>query len=171
MTTVQAPGPGDIGLVKIRGAEGRWIRVGQWLNGDGYADFEHAFVVVSPTHLVEAEPAGAREVPLSEYAWARVVWLRCPDRYRAAVAQTAQTFVGTPYGFLDYLALAAHRFRLPVPGLRAFIGDTRSMICSQLAVEAARRGGWDLFPGEWDGYVTPGMLYELATAKLRKGFA
>lgn len=171
MADVVAPGPGDIGLVRIRGAEGRLIRVGQWLLGNGYADFEHAFVMVSSTHLVEAEPAGAREVPLSEYGWAQVVWLRCPDQYRAAVAQQAQTFVGVPYGFADYLALAAHRFRLPVPGLRAFIGDTHSMICSQLAVAAARRGGWEVLSPEWDGYVTPGALYELAEGTMKKGFS
>lgn len=167
----QTPSPGDIGLVKVHGTEGRLIRLGQALNGDGYEDFEHAFVYVGGGELVEAEPAGARLSALGEYEPQAVVWLRCPPQYGQKVAAAARGLVGTSYGFLDYLALAAHRFHLPIPGLRGFIGDTRSLICSQLAVEAARRGGWDLFPNEWDGYVTPGMLWKRATITIEKGSA
>jgi hypothetical protein len=170
--TVVVPGPGDIGLVRMRGAEGRLVRVGQWLAGGGYADFEHAFVYLGGGELVEAEPKGARISALGEYVPASIVWLRCPDQYREAVAAAARGMVGVPYSWLDYFAIAAHRFRLPVPGLRGYINATGHEMCSQLADRAALLAGWHLFAdGRWQGYVKPVDLYELAMAKMKKGFA
>lgn len=170
MSAPVTPGLGWIGLVRIPGAGGRLIRVGQFLLGDGYADFEHAFTYVGDGQVVEAEPSGARLAPLSEYDGAGVVWLRCPPQYGAAVAAAARALRGTPYGFADYLALAARRFHLPVPGLRAYIRRSRSLVCSQLCVKAARDGGWDVLGREWDGYATPGALRGLA-AKQGEGAA
>lgn len=173
---VVVAGAGDIGLVRIPGAGGFLIRVGQWLNGDGFADYEHAFVMVQGASLVEgttrllqggvlveAEPQGARLADFTRsYGGGNVVWLRCPDEHRESVAEAARALVGTPYGFADYLALALRRIHLPVPGLRAYIRSTRSLICSQLCVQAAREGGWMLLGAEFDGYVTPGALRRLA---------
>lgn len=157
------PQPGDIGLVPIVGNVGLAIRIGQWLNGSGFANYEHAFVFVGQNRIVEAEPDGAREVSLDEYDSRTIAWLRCPNQYRAAVAQQAQTFVGTPYGFLDYAVIAAHRIHLPIPGLKRRANSTNSMICSQLAVEAARRGGWDLLGTKPSGFITPDDLDRLVT--------
>lgn len=158
------PNPGDIGLVTVTGQVGRLIRVGQWANGDGYRDYEHAFVYVGGWQLVEAEPAGARLVSYDEYSTRALLWLRCPRQLGDAVAEAARTLVGTPYSALDYFALAAHRFHLPAPFLRARIESTGELICSQLADLAAARGGWHLFDdGRWPGYVTPGALADLAT--------
>ncbi len=174
MTAVTAymPQPGDIGLVRIRGLEGRAIRAAQWANGDGYKDTEHAFGLKDAKTLVEAEPGGARLSALGEYDPASIVWLRCPDEHREAVAAAYLGLLHTPYSFLDYDALAAHRLHIPAPGLRAYIQDTGHMICSQLVDEGARRGGWQLFDDRrWPGYVTPGALRKLAAAKLEKGFA
>ncbi|MGI5508516.1 hypothetical protein [Streptomyces sp. CA-106131] len=61
------PQPGDIGLTGITGPVGRLIQIGQWLNGDGFGPYEHAFIVVPDDQLIEAEPGGAQVVPLSEY--------------------------------------------------------------------------------------------------------
>jgi hypothetical protein len=114
---------------------------------------------------VEAQPGGARLAELSEYDGRDVLWLHCPPEYQAAVAEAASGLVGTPYSALDYLALATHRLHIPASGLRAYIGSTGHMICSQLVDEAARRGGWHLFDdGRWPGYVTPGALTRLALA-------
>ena len=158
-----APGPGDIGLVRIPGAGGPLIRVGQWLDGDGFADFEHAFVAVGGGELVEAEPGGARIRPLSEYDGQAVVWLRCPAQYGDAVAAAARSMAGVGYSWLDYWAIAAHRLRLPVPGLRTYIGSTGHWMCSAMADRAAMLGGWHLFADKrWEGYVTPGSLRRLA---------
>lgn len=162
MADAVAPGPGDIGLVRIPGAGGFLIRVGQFLLGSGFADVEHAFVYLGGGDLVEAEPGGARIRPLSEYDGTRVMWLRCPDECREAVAAAAAGMVGVGYSWLDYWAIAAHRLHLPVPGLRSYIGSTGHEMCSALADEAARRGGWHLLSGVWPGYVTPGALRKLA---------
>lgn len=157
------PHPGDIGLVVMRGDLGRLIRVGQWLDGDGFENYEHAFVYLGDGSLVEAEPGGARRDSSARYESFDVAWLPCPPRSRSAVADAARQLVGTPYSFLDYAALATHRVHVPAPGLRRYIGDTGHLICSQLADEAARRGGWHLFDDDrWPGYVTPGALFQLA---------
>jgi hypothetical protein len=159
------PHAGDIGLVVMRGDLGRLIRVGQWLDGDGFENYEHAFVYLGDESLVEAEPGGARREPSTKYDSFDVVRLECPPQCRAAVVEAARELIGTPYSFLDYAALATHRLHVPAPGLRHYIGDTGHLICSQLADEAARRGGWHLFDdNRWPGYVTPGALFQLARA-------
>lgn len=168
--TGRTPQPGDIGLVKVHGTEGRLIRFGQWLNGNGFEDVEHAFVHLGGGQLVEAEPGGARISALGEYAPGAVVWLRCPPQYGPAVAAVARSLEGVPYSFADYAALAAHRLRLPLPGLRGFVSSSHHVICSQLCDLAAQRGGWHLFAdGRWPGYVTPGALYKLAIAQEEEG--
>jgi hypothetical protein len=69
--------------------------------------------------------------------------------------------VGTPYSFLDYVAIAAHRFHLPIPGLKRFIASTRHEICSALVDEVYRRAGFALFSdARWPGYVVPAALWE-----------
>jgi hypothetical protein len=167
-----APKPGDIGLVKMPGTVGRVIRSAQWLNGEGYKDYEHAFTVVGnmirggdtgpddSMKIVEAMPGGALLSPLSRYAHLEPVYLRCPDHFRDPVADAAMSFVGVPYSAADYAALAAHRFHIPVPGLKRYIESSGHMICSQLADRAAGLGGWHIFTdGRWPGYVTPAGLY------------
>lgn len=156
------PSPGDIGLVAINGRVGLGIRVGQWLCGDGWHHYEHAFVNVGGGQVVEAMPHGARLGRLDRYDPATVAWLRCPPIYSDRVAAAARGYVDTPYSFVDYLAIAAHRVRIPTPHLRAYIDSSGHMICSQLCDRAAEAGGWHLFDdGRWHGYVRPGDLYRL----------
>lgn len=157
------PRPGDIGCTQITGDVGRLIRFGQWLNGSGFADFEHAFVFVGDGQIVEAEPGGARIADLDEYDARTIVWLRCPAQFRQSVAQAARSLVGTPYSFADYLAFALHRFHIPAPKLRRYIQSSKHLICSALADRAAELGGWILFSdGRWDGYVDPADIAKLA---------
>lgn len=152
--------PGDIGLVSVSGLVGRAIRIGQWLNGDGWSRYEHAFVAVDPGTVVQAQPGGAVRAPMPNLL---VMWLSCPDQYRDGVVKAALELVGTPYSFADYAALAAVRLHLPSKRLRAYVKSTGHMICSQLCDEAARRGGWHLFTdGRLPQDVTPGDLWQLA---------
>jgi hypothetical protein len=163
MGAAVTPSPGDIGLVRIHGAAGVGIRAAQWANGDGFADYEHAFGMVDAETLLEAEPGGSRLRPLSRYAGEPIMWLRCPDRSAAEVATAYRGLVDVPYSLLDYGALALHRLHIPAPGLRAYIQDSGHAICSQLVDEGARRGGWQLFDDQrWEGYCTPGALRRLA---------
>lgn len=154
------PGFGDIGCTTIKGDVGWLIRLGQWLNGDGYRNIEHCFVHVGNSQIVEAEPGGARLAPLTEYDAREIVWVRCPEAHRQAVAAAARNLIGTPYSALDYVAIAAHRFH--IPGLKRVALSTASMICSTLAVVAARRGGWPLLTPTPAGYIVPDMLAALA---------
>jgi hypothetical protein len=77
---------------------------------------------------------------------------------RDAICLAARGYIGTPYSWLDYLAIAAHRLRIPVPGLRRFIESDKSMICSQLVDRVYADAGVHLFSGVWPGYVTPADL-------------
>jgi hypothetical protein len=172
------PQPGDIGLTTISGWGGRAIRLGQWLNGDGFGEYAHAFVVseyrkglADIPWIVEAMPGGAKHVK-NWHPADSTVYLRCPDVYREAVASAARGYVGVPYSVADYVALAAHRFHIPTPRLRRYIRDSGHMICSQLADRAAADGGWHLFEdGRWEGHVTPGDLARLYVAQRARRIA
>jgi len=157
---VADPRPGDFGVVGIPGRSGRLIRVGQWLNGDGYHDYEHAFVVAEVGSVLEARPSGAG------YAHTPVgaAYYRCPEWARENVVAAAESMIGTPYSWVDYFALAAVRFRLPLSSklLRGYVHSSGHMICSQFVDEAYQRAGVQLFDdGRLPGDVTPGDLYGL----------
>jgi hypothetical protein len=157
------PRPGDIGCTQITGDVGFLIKLGQWLNGDGWSNSEHCFVFVGDGQIVEAEPGGARLAPLTEYDARTVAWVRCPEMHRQAVAEAAKSLIGTPYSAADYFALALHRFHIPAPGLRRYIEASGHLICSALVDRAAAIGGWRLFDdGRWNGYVDPAEVAKLA---------
>jgi hypothetical protein len=158
------PKPGDIGLVKISGVGGQLIRWLQRANGDGFEDYEHAFVVTANhggrLSIVEAEPGGAVEVDL-HYPQDKVRWLVCPDEYRVGVVTVArrQAERKVPYSWLDYAACALHRVHIPAPHLKQYIRSSGHQMCSQLADYCADCAGWHLFDdGRWEGFVTPGVL-------------
>ncbi|MEU7229466.1 hypothetical protein [Streptomyces chrestomyceticus] len=159
------PMPGDIGLTRINGDVGRLIRIGQWLNGNGFGDYQHAFLVLPGEMLIEAEPGGATIRSLSAYDGVDVLYV-CPegltDARRDAICAVCRGYEGVPYSFLDYLAIAVHRLRLPFPGLRRYVAATGHMICSQLVDQSYQNAGVRLFDdGRWSGYVTPMALYRL----------
>jgi hypothetical protein len=148
------------------------IRAGQWLAGDGYADFEHAVLHVGDGQIVEAEPGGARLAPWDKYGdrarWSTGI-VTLTDTQRLLIASAGRGYVGTPYSAADYLAIAAHRLRLPGSALlKGYVATSRHMICSQLVDRAHCDGGSHLFQdGRWEGYVTPGSLNHLLDARGR----
>jgi cell wall-associated NlpC family hydrolase len=160
------PEPGDFAVVSAGGLAGRAVAFGEWLNGDAFTQYEHAFVYVGGGRIIQAEPGGANEAPLTGHA--SILWssgvIPLTDPQRKAVCDAARGYVGVPYSFLDYAALVAHRLRLPVPGLRGFIATTRHQICSQLVDQCYADAGVHLFKdGRWPGYVTPAALAHLLT--------
>ncbi len=161
--------PGDFGLVHMGGNAGKWIRFGQWLNGSGFADYEHAFVYVGQAGIVEAEPSGAHLTPLhySGVRWSSGI-INPTDAQRSAIVTAAKWYIDTPYSWVDYASLAARRLHIPAPHLKAFVASSGHMICSQLVARCYADAGCPLYD-RWTGYVTPGDLAQLlALADRRK---
>lgn len=165
MTEVQ-PLPGDFFVTSISGQVGFWISVGEWLNGSRFGHWDHAGIYVGDGQLVEAEPGGARLAGLDEYAGRPVAWstghVQLTDEQRTAIVAAARGYVGVGYSAADYFAIAAHRFHLPVPWLRAYVASSKHLICSALVDKAFQDAGVQLFAdGRWNGYVTPADLATL----------
>jgi hypothetical protein len=161
-----APGVGDFGVVAIPGRMGKLIRIGQWLNGDGYNDYEHAFVVtdkwIGGGQVIEGRPSGAGDTALAAYP--NAAFYSCPEESREAVADAAVSLIGRRYSWADYLALAAVRFHLDTIAhpLRQYVESSGRLICSQLVDYAYQLAGVQLFDdGRIPGDVTPGDLYGL----------
>lgn len=160
--TTSVPATGLIGLTSIAGNVGKLIEFGQWLNGDGFKTWEHAFISIGGGLIVEAEPGGARVRPYTEYS--QVYW--CTGLYKllntpvkvAAAEDAAKKYVGVPYSFLDYFALAGKRLHLPHLLLQDYVANTGHMICSQLVARAYWDAGAPIYP-EWTGYVDPLALF------------
>lgn len=168
MVASVSPQPGDFQLCPTGGAIGVGIRVGQWLNGDGFENFEHVRLYVGNGRFVEAEPQGAIRATgvINWGAWSTgFIPLTLEQRSAIVSAGIGYARQNVGYGYLDYLALAAHRLHLPVPGLQGFIGSSKTMICSQLVTQCYADAGINLFPGQWAGYVTPGDMYQLLVSK------
>lgn len=166
VTAVQ-PQPGDFGLVHMGGDSGKLIHAGEIANGDGFADYEHAFVYVGGGQIVEAEPGAAR---LTQVHYSNILWstghIPLSLTERRLIVEAAHGYVGTPYSAADYFAIAAKRLGLGplVPGLKAYVASSKHMICSQLVDQCYSDAGVHLFKdGRWPGYVTPAALADILT--------
>jgi len=165
-STGSQPLPGDFAVIHMPGDVGRLIRVGQWLNGDGYENYEHAFIYVGDGQLVEAQPGGARLAELTEYADGRPLWstgrIALTEQQRDALVAAAHRYLGVPYSFLDYGSIALARLHLRPPIIKRYVADTHHMICSQLVDQCYQDAGVHLFhDGRIPGDVTPGDLSRL----------
>src|ERR1700756_2584594 len=161
--TVKTPLPGTIGLTPISGDVGKAIEVLQDLNGEGFERWEHAFTLLPGNLILEAEPGGARIVPLhyTDVYWCHNIrnLMLTPANDRALL-DTAEQFKGVGYSALDYGALVLHRFHMDLPGLRTFIADSKHEICSQMCDDFYQRLAVHIFTDDrWNGYVTPASLY------------
>lgn len=155
------PQAGDFGLVSIKGGVGFLIRVGQWLNGDGFFDYEHAFIYLGDGKIMEAEPGGAVISDLSEYDGRAIMWssglVVIPEWQRTDIVKDALKFEGVPYSFLDYLAIALYRVGIRHPGVAKRVKDSKHYICSQLVAEVF--DGNNISLTDFPPYlVTPGKL-------------
>lgn len=157
------PQPGDIGLTRIGGFTGVLVGLGQFIIRDA-SRYTHVFVVLDSGELIEAMPGGAKIESLQKYAGktkhgsqkAVYVDLGLTTEQRIRIVDEARKLAGTPYSFLDYLALALDRFGFKSARLEKYIADTGHMICSQLAVEVVERAGVDIFGEEISQKITPG---------------
>jgi hypothetical protein len=161
------PQPGDFFLAPISGHVGLGVRFGQFLNGEGFLPYQHAGVLLNSSGTtIEAMPGGAIYGHLDKWKPEELIWstgiIELTSPQRADICRRGYHLQGVPYSFLDYLALAAHRFRVRVPGLKNYIASSGHMICSQLVDHLYDSAGKHLFfDGRWDGYVSPASLYWL----------
>ena len=157
------PLPGDWAVVSTGGDTGKLISIGEWLAGDAFGPWDHAFVCVAPGKILQAEPGGSRIDNLGTYGHIQWHASRLTGKQYTAIPQLAASMTGIPYSALDYFALAAHHLHIPAPHLQAYIADTGHMICSQLVDEFMLRLGVHLFAdGRWPGYVMPADLAAIA---------
>jgi hypothetical protein len=166
---------GDFCLVPISGTVGKLIEFGQWLDGDGFTDYDHAEIYIgqespeAPYGLTfAAYPDGAKTVPLPclPERLPNALWstdhFDIPAETRAAIVTNALALKGTPYSAFEYFLLAAHRLHFPIPLLKDLISSSKHMICSQLVDYVYMQSGVHLFSdNRWPGYVTPGDLAKL----------
>jgi hypothetical protein len=156
---------GDFGLTRVHGPFGRLIRFGQYWYGNS-SEYEHAFLVLSNNEVLEAEPRGARIVPLSNYLNdPHTVFVKVPltPEQRIAIDAAGRSLEGIPYSFLDYLALALAKFHIKPKFITNYIKTDKHMICSQLVDEAEFMVGFQMFDdGREPSQVTPGGLSDWA---------
>lgn len=164
------PLPGDFAVVSMGGQGGALISAMEQIAYDHATHWDHAFVYTGGGKIVQAEPSGAQVRPLGTYEYA--IWstgILFPTAVqRGAIIAAAERYAAEKVGYswLDYAAIAAHRFHVPAPGLKSFIASTRRMICSQLVDQCWLDGGYHLFSdGRWPGFVAPidlGLLLQRA---------
>lgn len=155
------PRPGDIGLSSSSGWIGNSIRRAQSIIGD-YSFVTHAFIVLHDGYIIEAMPKGASFARVTKYPDALYSRFNLTEDQRDLICEEAIRMEGTPYSWLDYLALGATHFNIRPEPIRRRVADSGKMICSQLAAEAYRRAGVDLFPdNRLPMDVTPGDLSRL----------
>jgi hypothetical protein len=155
------PKPGDFGLTRIPGYAGLAARIGIYLNGDGWHNYQHAFLVLEDDQLLEAMPGGARVRALIDPDVANVTYSDWPltDDQRAAICRVGRELEGTPYSIVDYLSLTLVRLRIRPLALKRYVANTGHMICSQLIDHVYLHAGLHMFnDGRVPSDVTPGDL-------------
>jgi uncharacterized protein YycO len=165
------PQPGDFAVIPISGPVGTLISIGEFLNGSGFGDYDHAEIYVGNNQTMGAYPGGARlvDLPADQSGW---LWstghITLTGEERTWIVSQAVACKGVPYSSLDYFALAAHRFHIPAPQLKDYISDTKHMICSQLVDYCYMQAGVHLFTdNRWPGYVTPADLAKVINSNGR----
>jgi hypothetical protein len=160
------PRPGDFAVVDTGERTSRLIRLGKVLSRGGFTMFDHAVICSrvrrdGTVYIVEATPGGAKE-NVWHYDDHDHLWSTGLVKTSAKAGKAALAYVGTPFTWRDYVAMAAHAWHLWVPGHRHYVASTRHLMSSQLIDRAEFDAGVHLFADRrWPGYVRPSDLAEL----------
>ena len=152
------PHIGDFGVVRTKGFVGKAIRLMT------RSQVSHAFIYIGAGWIIEAQARGSTKTKLSKYTGRTIVWNWNSDQYlspttRVRIASEARKMLGTPYNFLDLVALFFLTSGFRWDWLLKRAQNNNRMICSQLVDEAYARVGEHLFDDERpSGQVTPGDL-------------
>ena len=187
MITLEELRPGDVIFPTIDGYAGILVGAGQILLGDATKEewkVRHVAMVTqaqrvgSLPHIVQAMPHGAEEVQLSPESFASGFPILRPHYYEQGgvfsdppypaqsydAAESARRYIGVPYSFLDYAAIAGRHALAMQPTKRTpfdnYITTTGHMICSQLVDQALTDTDYHVFDdGRIPQDVTPAALY------------
>lgn len=156
---IKTPKAGDIGLTRIGGVLGFFVMIGQALAQDA-SRYTHAFIVIDENTVIAAQPGGARRDALAPLKNKAIYMpLELTDDQRQTIVREAIALEGTPYSYLDYLAIALLRFGFKPKWLRKYIKDKGHLICSQMADLVLQKAAVHLFnDGRESMDVTPGDL-------------
>jgi cell wall-associated NlpC family hydrolase len=156
------PNLGDFGVARTNGWAAPWIRL------ITRSTVNHAFVYVGNGRIVEANPSGAAVGNVSEYPHAIWSHMALTTQQRHAIANAADTLVGTPYSWVDDVCIGLadlFGWHVPEPFRQMVIdrlGWKGRLMCSQLVDVAYSKAGVTLFPdGRIPGDVSPGDLLHL----------
>jgi uncharacterized protein YycO len=134
------PPIGSLGVTATGGFAGWVIR--KFTN----SRVNHAFIVGPGGLIVEANPSGAAFGDIRQYPKARYnLHTVLPDETRERIWANAVAMVGTPYGWLDILAITLKRFHISIPWVDRRIQRQDRLICSQLVDLAYERADVHLF--------------------------
>ena len=178
--------PGDFFLVSFDGKNpnisdpeswiknGGAIRIGQYLDGAGFGQYEHAAMYLGNNKIVEASNSGT---VITDYHYENndTLWssgiINPTDAQRLEMVKAGTGYEGTPYSWPDYAAIAAHHLHLlpATSALKNYVATSKHMICSQLVDQIYQDANYQLFDDKrWPGYVTPGDLWKLLVSESAK---
>ena len=168
MALPATPKPGSIGVAHTPGAMGLLIRVGEAIRFHRGSNWNHAFIVSDQVnengspYIIQAQIRGVTDSMALEELPGTYKILPMPKGVnRARVLQFAKAQVGIRYGILTIASIAIDILTWNwFPSFRA--GRKQSWICSALAFESLRFGGYlrnvvDIYE------VTPAELYNFLT--------
>jgi hypothetical protein len=161
------PVPGDFCCVATNGWQAKVIRLVT------RSTVNHAFILVAPGRIIEADPGGAVETNLANYDGLYQEWsdMDLSPTVRAKIVDAAHGFtcikkvdgicVGAPYSWVDDACIGLTRiFGVHVPlWVRNRLGDPKRLECAQLVDMAFADAGVQLFTDHrLPGDVFPGSL-------------
>ena len=152
-----APRPGDYGVVKTTGFVGKLIRVGT------ASRWNHVFIYVGDSLIIEANPTGVSLSPVNKYpviGWNQHEILT--KEQRKFIVDFAYNQVGRPYAFLAIGNILLRTLGLKLLANTAILrklAQQTGYICSELVAESYSKNGVRMFDKP-DYLVTPGDLAE-----------
>lgn len=153
---------GHYGCVFGTSPVSRAIQVAEWTTGS-CALFNHCFVVVSETEIVEALWPEIRVSPLSKYH-ERALYdqMVLPSPTREGIARSAIAAVGQPYSLIGLAAFGLYdasgcRWTWPA----TLSTRVRGQFCSELVANNFADNGVVLIPGRAPSVTSPSNLADL----------
>ena len=144
MTT---PQPGDLIAVHTTMFFSRLIQGAQWLRWrqTGEWKYNHAAVYIGNGRIIEANPAGVQEMPLSEYDPKDYIVVPLKGDAQATIDK-AISLKGTGYGWIDIVSIFIYILGFKPAWADKINRRMSTLVCSQVAAIAATAGGDNRFP-------------------------